>query len=334
VFLGIDTSAYTTSLAILSGEGKVIADSRILLPVPAGEKGLQQSSALFLHLHNLPGMIEKVFQTVRGKEIRTVAVSGKPRPLPGSYMPVFVAGKSLASALAAAWGVPLVETSHQEGHLAAGLWSARAESLERFLAVHLSGGTSELLLVEKKGQKPLEFSIRVLGAALDISAGQLIDRVGVAMGLPFPAGSALEKLAQEYCEDAGDGLLGDAASLRRTGQGIIPSAVRGYNFSFSGPETRAIALLRQGVPPGEIARGVEHCVALTVEKVLRKAIKDSGIREVLIAGGVAANGYLRNRLIKRLEHRAIGAKLISAAREYSSDNAVGVAVIARSLLEV
>jgi N6-L-threonylcarbamoyladenine synthase len=115
VFLGIDTSAYTTSIALITGEGRVYADRRILLPVPTGQQGLQQSTALFFHLRNLPGMLEEIFRTVSGKDILSVAVSTRPRPLPDSYMPVFWAGKSMASGLAAALKVPLVKTSHQEG---------------------------------------------------------------------------------------------------------------------------------------------------------------------------------------------------------------------------
>lgn len=334
MFLGIDTSAYTTSLALITAEGRILADSRIQLPVPTGQQGLQQSTALFLHLGNLPGMLDEIFQKVGRTDILTVAASTKPRPLPESYMPVFLAGRSMAAGIAAALKVPLIETSHQEGHLAAGLWSAQKEGLKPFLAIHLSGGTSELLLVEKRSSQPLEFSIRILGSTLDISAGQFIDRVGVAMGLPFPAGSALENKAREYFGAGNNAVIGNspASEIKLNDKVSISSAVKGLNMSFSGGETQAKELLKQGVPHAMVSRAVEHCIAMTIEKVLRKAIEDIGIKEVLIVGGVATNNYIRNRLIKRLEHRAIGAKLTYAAREYCSDNAVGVAIIAGSAL--
>lgn len=324
MFLGIDTSAYTTSLAVVDKENRVLFDSRILLPVPTGKQGLRQSTALFYHLQNFPGMLDELFQTVRGKELLAMAVSTRPRPLTKSYMPVFLAGKSMAQGLARALDVPLLETSHQEGHLAAGLWSAQAFNLDVFLAVHLSGGTSELLLVENKDIRPLQFSIRLLGTTLDISAGQLIDRVGVAMGFDFPAGPRLENVAEEYFNTGKDEDIYE--NIR------ISSAVKGYDFSFSGAETKAKELLHKGVPRGIVARAVEDCVAMTIEKSLRKAIQELGIKEVLVVGGVAANKHIKSRLNKRFEYSSGCAKLTYSAREFSSDNAVGVAVIARSTL--
>lgn len=307
--LGIDTSCYTTSLAIVD-MNNLVAEYRQVLQVPLGQKGLQQSMAVFQHIQNMPALLEKVAQEVDFKELKAIAASTRPRPVPKSYMPVFQVGYSFGQAIASALKIPFVPTSHQEGHLMAGLWSAGCDMPMRFLAVHLSGGTSELLLVEKVNENGIFFQTKLLGGTTDLHAGQLVDRVGVALGMPFPAGPHLEKLAE-----TAEGKLS------------IPSAVKKYSFSFSGAETRAKELLKKGYPPAEVARAIEKCITKTIEKVLRAAIAEQGCSHVLIVGGVACNNYFRNRLKERLEHRAVGAKLFFAKREFSSDNAVGVALI-------
>lgn len=320
VFLGIDTSCYTTSLALVDEQKNLLSEKRMVLQVSTGAKGLRQSTALFYHIQNLPVAMRELFGEGReGQKIKAVAVSAKPSPREEAYLPVFKAGLSLAESLTACLGVPLVETTHQEGHLAAGMWHCAEELGNEFLAFHLSGGTTELLLVRIKSPQPLQYEIKILGASQDIQAGQLVDRVGVALGFPFPAGRYLELLAAE------EGKKVEIA---------IPSSVQGYKMSFSGAETRAKALLQAGISPREIARALENCLAVTIEKVICKARQETGLKNVLLVGGVMANAYLRQRLSKRLEHPAVGARLFFADPAYSSDNAVGVSLIARSLFYV
>lgn len=326
MFLGIDTSAYTTSLAIVDKECNLIFDQRLLLQVPMGEQGLRQSTALFYHLQNLPLLIKEVFAEFKPSELCAIAVSSQPRPTADSYMPVFLAGLQIAECLAVALGVPLVKTTHQEGHLTAGLWSVGKLELKDFLAVHLSGGTSDILLVRKKQEKQRKFAVEVLGSSLDLHAGQLVDRVGVALGLPFPAGPALEQLAKQAVS------IKELTSEKRDNI-IIKSAVKGFDLSFSGAETAAKRYLAAQTPKPLIARAVEHCLATSLEKVLRKAIRETGIRDVLLVGGVAANNYLRSRLQQRLEHPAVGARLYYPQGKYCSDNAVGVSIIAQSTMQ-
>lgn len=302
--LGIDTSCYTTAVALVAGR-QLVAEYRRVLDVSRGERGLSQSQALFQHLNNLPDLLELALH--QAERLDAVAVSSQPRSMPQSYMPVFLAGHGQARGLAAALGVPLFAVSHQEGHLEAGCWSSELALPEQFVAVHLSGGTSELLLVERNQGN---YRLDLLGGSSDLNAGQLVDRVGVAMGLPFPAGPALEQLAREA-----------------RGEVSIPSSVKGYNFSFSGPETHALRLLATGAAPEEVARAVEQCIAVSLEKVLRRARDEFGLQAALVVGGVAANTYLRQRLRQRLEHRAVGMRLGFARPEFSSDNAVGVALL-------
>ncbi|MDR1604537.1 MAG: O-sialoglycoprotein endopeptidase [Gracilibacteraceae bacterium] len=304
LFLGIDTSAYTTSAALADEKGRPVWDERLLLPVKPGERGLMQSEAFFWHGRHLP-VLWRSLPREMWRRIAAVGVSTKPRSAPDSYMPVFTAGYGAAVAIAAALGVPLIETSHQEGHLAAGLCAGAAAALTDFCAVHLSGGTTEMLKVRHEAGN---FTTEIIGRTEDLHAGQFVDRVGVALGLPFPAGAELERLAR-------DAVPGAAA--------LIPAAVKGCNVSFSGPETAARRLLLAGRPPADIALATEACIARSLTKMLRRA--PAGIAaDVLFVGGVAANAYLRAELQRRLP----GSRLHWAPPELSRDNAVGVAVIA------
>lgn len=308
MILGIDTSCYTTSLAVIDMGGNLIQDARKVLTVKPGGRGLQQSEAVFQHVQNLPFLFGELCQKVDITEIKAVCVSTRPRPVEKSYMPVFTVCQGFGQVLAQGKKIPLFMTSHQEGHLMAGIWSSEGPAGKEFLTVHLSGGTSEVLKAEKLYTG---FFIEILGATGDLHAGQFVDRIGVELGLPFPAGAHLEKLAHSY-------------------SGEIPylaTGVKGYDFSFSGPESGARKLLKEGISPGAVARAVEHCVATTLEKVLRRAVMDTGLKEILIVGGVAANSYIRKRLIYRLQHPVVGAKIYYAQPVFSTDNAVGTAQI-------
>ena len=307
MFLGLDTSCYTTSVAVVDKDEKLLWNNRKLLSVPEGEKGLPQSEALFNHLKRLPQLLQDTGQLFCYSQIQAVCASTRPRPQEDSYMPVFTVSQSIGMIMATALGVPFIETSHQENHLRAGIWSGGIPCGE-FLALHVSGGTSELLRVYwEKGQG---FKIDLLGGTNDLHAGQFIDRVGVNLNLPFPAGPHMEKM----------GLDSDKVLE-------IPSWVKDYSISFSGPETAAQRLVTNGESPSNIARAVENCIAKTLEKLLLNAISKEKINNILLVGGVCANLHIKERLKKRLEHKAVGAKLYFAAPEYSSDNAVGTALI-------
>jgi N6-L-threonylcarbamoyladenine synthase len=311
LFLGVDTSAYTTSIALVDEKLNLIADERLVLQVKLGQRGLRQSEALFRHVKNLPLLFKRLEPHFALQKPVGIAVSAFPRNIPGSYMPVFLAGLSHSQAISAVTGIPLYSVSHQEGHIMAGV-AGNHELLNRssFLAVHFSGGTSELLRVTA-GEKSI-YNISLTQAGSDLHAGQLVDRVGVAMGLPFPSGRSMEKIALEASDD-------DIP--------LIPSAVSADGFSFSGAETRARALIEAGCPHGKVARAVFRTIANTLEKSLLAEFKQSGIKEALLVGGVMANQLIRRRLISRLEHPAVGMKLYFADPHLSTDNAVGVALL-------
>ncbi len=316
IFLGIDTSCYTSSVAAVSEDGQLLADLRRVLRVDPGERGLQQSEAVFQHVQNVPGLLEELAGLVDLGQVSGIGASARPRPVPGSYMPVFTVSAGQARIISRMLRVPLVETSHQDGHLTAGIWSAGGPGQAKFLAVHLSGGTTELLLVERRpgegGNRIGEFQITLLGGTTDLHAGQFVDRVGVRLGIPFPAGPGLELLARRGPE----------------GRGLIPSAVKGYELSFSGPESQAQRLIERGTPPEQVARAVEACIAKSLLKLLRHGLAEYGLTEVLVVGGVAANQFIRGELQGQLERD--GVKVYFADPRFSSDNAVGVALLGRS----
>jgi len=310
LYLGIDTSYYTCSLALVDDAGRLLEDQRRPLAVARGKRGVAPQEAVWAHLNALPELAEPLLRT-HGPDVVAVAASVKPRPVEGSYLPPFRVGEGFGRALAAALGVPFYPTTHQEMHIQAGLWSAdNPPEGGEFLAIHLSGGTTELVRVTRR---PGGFAETLLGGTQDLHAGQFVDRVGVALGLPFPAGPHLEKLAR-----AGT-----------PGRVTLPSSVRGYNLSFSGPESAAQRLVGQA-EPADLALAVLYAVAKSLEKWLLHAIAETGLGEILIVGGVAANQILRERLRTRLEHPAVGARLAFADPRYSTDNAVGTALLARA----
>ncbi|MBM6926316.1 DNA-binding protein [Pseudoflavonifractor phocaeensis] len=297
--LGIDTSNYTTSAAVFDGADG--SNAGRLLEVRPGELGLRQSDALFQHVKALPGRLEQLAREGWLKDIAAVGASTRPRAVEDSYMPCFLVGESQGRALAAALGVPFFPCSHQQGHIAAAAWSAgRLELLDRpMLAWHLSGGTTELLHVEPDG---VNVRATRIGGTSDISAGQLIDRTGVLLGLPFPAGKGLDTLARE----------GEDSSF----------AVRldGFTFSLSGMENKVKTMLEKGAAPADVARFALLTVAQVVYRATRAALERYPGLPVLCSGGVASNSLLR-QVMAPLE-------AVFAPPQYSTDNAMGTAILA------
>ena len=310
--LGIDTSCYTTSAALVSVSGRLIASSRRLLTVDAGERGLMQSEGLFQHVKNLPDMIADVMAKAPQAEIAAVCASTRPRPAQDSYMPVFRAGESQARAAAALLRVPFYPVSHQEGHVRAAMVDSHIDASKPFLALHLSGGTTEILTVD--GGR-----IELLGGSLDLHAGQLVDRTGVRMQLGFPAGPALEKLA----------MAGDKQGLCRSRIGVT---IRDVNCCLSGAENKIVAMLDEGLSHEEIAIEVFDFLCRTIERQIENACSRTGCRQALLAGGVASSTLLRKLLLARAEKRRLKCRLCFARPELSGDNAVGVALLGAQML--
>ncbi|MGO5114939.1 DNA-binding protein [Candidatus Avoscillospira sp. LCP25S3_F1] len=296
--LGFDTSNYTTSVACFDGKDGLNCSR--LLDVKPGELGLRQSDALFAHVKRLPELFAHLKEQRDLGQITAVGVSTRPRPVEGSYMPCFLAGESQATVLSAALDVPLYRFSHQEGHIAASLWSSnRLELLKQpHLAWHLSGGTTELLLVEPWGKSARGTKI---GGTTDISAGQLIDRTGKLLGLQFPAGKSIDALSQET----------DAKECFRV-------KCKDLTFSLSGVENKVMQYA-EGHSPAETAAYALRSVIGAVLTATNHARTAYPGLPVVFSGGVASNSLLRQQ--------ATGFDAVFCPPQYATDNAMGIAVL-------
>ena len=297
--IGFDTSNYTTSIAYFDGINGLNCSK--LLPVKQGELGLRQSDAVFHHIKGLPELSGRLFSDLSINKITAIGVSTRPRAVEGSYMPCFMVGYSHAKLLADALQVPLVTCSHQQGHVAASLWSAgKLELIEQpHLAWHLSGGTTELLLVEPDGKN---VKCTRIGGTTDISAGQLIDRTGQLLELPFPSGKHLDNL-----------------SLDAERTDIFHVKCPELEFSLSGVQNKTQQFHAACQKSNETAAFALRCICNVVLRCTQNALKRYPGLPVVFSGGVASNSLLRKTL------EPIGA--IFAQPAYSTDNAMGVAIL-------
>lgn len=303
LFLGLDTSAYTTSLALVDQTESLIWEKRLPLPVGEGELGLRQSVAVFAHLQNLPRLWAEGSLNLKNATLVAVAASTSPRPEEGSYMPVFKVSEAFGLFLAQTLGLVFLPFSHQEGHVTAGLWSAGLPP-GRYLVLHLSGGTTDFLAVDE--DTPGRLKIERVGGSADLKAGQFIDRIGVALGLGFPAGPRLEELARQG----------------KTGAVVLPVAVKEAALSFSGPASHAGRLLERGCAAADLVRAVEVCIADSLAAAVRGLAGLSSFDSIMVVGGVAANAFLRARLQSGIP----ALPLHFASPAFAGDNAVGLAV--------
>ena len=303
--VGFDTSNYRTSVAAVTLDGEILVNHRELLPVADGERGLRQSDAVFAHIRQIRNAEAALRAALKNTEIAAAAASTRPRDGEQSYMPVFQVGHTTGCMLAAALDIPFYETTHQRGHLAAALAGSGHES-RRLLAVHLSGGTTDLLALD-------DDAVLQIGGSADLHAGQLVDRAGVAMGLPFPSGEALEALA-----------------VRGKSEGRLGCSLEAGDLvcHLSGAETK----IRQWIGENSLsredtAREIYDLLARTITRMLKAAAEKTGIREALITGGVAASALLRQLLEERRRKTRGCPELLFGRPDMSGDNAVGVALI-------
>lgn len=306
IYLGIDTSNYTTSVALYDSSSNKVISKRKLLPVKNGELGIRQSDAVFHHTQQLPDLIDGLFTEYSEKyntkcDIKAVGVSNLPRSVDGSYMPCFTVGTSFARSLSKINDIPLYKHSHQQGHIISALFSTDRLDLayKKHLAFHVSGGTTEAILVNNDSF----MSTEIVGSTSDLNAGQLIDRVGLMLSLSFPCGKELEKLA----------LLCDEEIK-------VKPSVKGYKCSLSGFENKAQSLLSQNKSKEYIAKYTLKAVENSIFEIADNILADYGIIPVVFAGGVMSNSIIRESMTKRLD-------CIFSKPEFSTDSAVGTAVL-------
>lgn len=302
MFLGIDTSNYTTSVALYDPSTRTIRQQKKLLPVKEGECGLRQSDAVFFHVKQLGEIVYSLFDGEKCA-LDAIGVSTRPRDVDGSYMPCFLVGDMVTECLAASHSIPRYSFSHQQGHVAAALFSAGRMDLlqERFLAFHLSGGTTEALLVEPDNERILRCT-KVAGSC-DLKAGQAIDRVGVMLGLPFPSGKYLEELA-----------------LKSRSHYKIKPTMKGLDCCLSGIENQCRKMYDDGEKKEDIALYCLKSVEAALCGMTNALLENYGPLSLLYAGGVMSNSIIRETMETKFQG-------IFAKPEYSSDNAAGIAVL-------
>lgn len=307
LYLGLDTSNYTTSAALYNTDGAAVLQSKKLLPVKPGELGLRQSDAVFHHVKQLPQVMEEL-DFSSGDKLKAVGVSNRPRNVDGSYMPCFLVGEAAASAVSVSNNIPVYKTSHQVGHILAAVYSCGRMDLvfsgKPFLAFHVSGGTTDCLLVLPDKDEVLK--ITQISSSLDIKAGQLIDRVGLMLGLEFPCGCELEKLA-----------------MLSSAKYNIKSRLKDGCCCLSGIENKCRDMLAKSYKPCDIALYTLKYIESVIHDMTAYALEKFGYEEmpVVYAGGVMADGLIRNSLAKDFN-------AFFSEPQFSCDNAAGVAIYA------
>ena len=300
--LGIDTSNYKTSAAVVNETGEILFNHQQLLKVKQGERGLRQSEALFQHVQNLPAVMEAVFAQEGIRErIGCISVSTRPRPLEGSYMPVFTAGQGYARSLAAALGVPLYEVSHQEGHIEAIRHYSELKDANPLICFHFSGGTTQAILVD--GSKS-----EIVGGSRDLAYGQVLDRIGVAMGMAFPAGEAMDRIAENG---------------RKHPSIFTKIKVQDGYVNLSGIETQGQRMFAD-YPQEEVLDDLFEKLSASVLEMTLQLSEKYNIKNFIYAGGVSCSQYMRQYLMNRLTGKL---NIAFGRSELSSDNAVGVALL-------
>lgn len=301
--LGIDTSNYKTSVALVDNNGAIIKDNRRFLDVKKGERGLRQSTALFQHINVLPEILEEVLDSsIDRQKIACVSASSKPRPIAESYMPVFNVGVSAGKMLSAALNVPFYQFSHQEGHIAAiKEYSPLKSTSEPFIAFHFSGGTSEALLADN--------SLKVIGGSKDISYGQLLDRIGVALNMDFPSGKRMDDLA---------------LNTSSTDHDLLPriKVDCGY-LNLSGLETKCMRSLND-YKKETLIEALFYRISESIATTVNQVSKRTHVNKFIFVGGVSSSRYIRNFLI---ENSKPDLEIIFGQEDLSTDNAVGIALL-------
>lgn len=301
-YLGIDTSNYTTSVALYDSISNTVIQKKMLLPVKAGELGIRQSDAVFHHVKQLPLVISELFE--EKTKVDAIGVSTRPRNADGSYMPCFLAGESFANSLGSINNIPVISTSHQVGHVLAALYSCEKLKFIKntFIAFHVSGGTTDCVLVKPDDDEIIK--IESISSSLDLKAGQAIDRVGVMLGLQFPCGKDLEKLA-----------------LKSDKVFKIKPSMKDLNCSLSGIENKCKQMFLQNESEEDIALYCISYICETVDEMTKRALNELGNLPVVYAGGVMSNTIINRTLSEK--YNAYFAK-----PEFSCDNATGVAIYA------
>ena len=306
IILGFDTSCYTTSIAAITLNREIILNEKIILKVKKDNKGLRQSEAVFQHVNNMGEISQVINDKLKNYNIVGVCASTKPRPVDNSYMPVFSVGYNFAKLLSSINNCPFYETTHQENHIEASLFNNDLENKDKFLAVHMSGGTTEILLVEKKDTN---YKIEIVGGSLDVSFGQLVDRLGVSLNYKFPCGKYIDENALKCREKIKNGLK---------------TSVKAGYMNLSGIENQINKIIND-YDKEYLSKILLDTLVRSMYKSLIYICEKYELKEVVFGGGVSASKYIRKELNEKLKREKIKAYFTDG--QFATDNGVGCAII-------
>ncbi|MCD7727662.1 MAG: peptidase M22 [Ruminococcus sp.] len=306
LILGIDTSNYTTSAALYDSCKNKLYGEKMLLPVKSGERGIRQSDAVFHHTRQLPIVLEKLMQN-ETEPVSAVCASVSPTSQSGSYMPCFLVGSGTAQSLSYISKIKYIRTTHQTGHILAAAYSAKRFDLvlnrQPFLAFHISGGTTDCLHVsfDENG----EIIVSLASKSRDLKAGQAIDRTGVMLGLKFPCGKELEKLAQNS-----------------TRQFKINLRLIDGDCSLSGVENKCRQMYENGESREDISAFCLEYIYTALRLMTNYQIERFGDIPIIFAGGVMSDKIIADKLKREFSNSYF------AEADFSCDNAYGICLYA------
>ena len=301
VIMAIESSCDETACAIVKGGREVLANvvaSQIKIHEAYG--GVIPEIAAREHLEAINVVIDEAFKQANLKGDDITAFAGTVGP---GLVGCLLVGLNAAKSLALAYDKPFIGVNHLNAHLAANFIDTELEP--PFIALLVSGGHTQIIKASSYSD------LEIIGETIDDAVGEAYDKVARLIGLPYPGGPKLDKLAQE----------GNPHAFK------LPEAkVGGYDFSFSGLKTAVLRLVKsfdgKEMPVNDICASFQECVSSTLFKKVKRALEETGYKQVVLAGGVAANSEIRRKIFNlKNEGYAVCAPIM----RYCTDNASMVA---------
>ena len=301
LIMAIESSCDETACAIVKGGREVIANvvaSQIKIHEEYG--GVIPEIAAREHLEAINVVIDETFKQagVKGNDITAFAGTAGP-----GLVGCLLVGLNAAKTLALAYDKPFIGVNHLNAHLAANFIDTNLEP--PFVALLVSGGHTQIIKVDSFTD------MEIIGETIDDAVGEAYDKVARLIGLPYPGGPKLDKLAQE----------GNPHAFK------LPEArVGGYDFSFSGLKTAVLRLVKsfdgKEMPVKDICASFQECVSSTLLKKVKHALQETGYKQIVLAGGVAANSEIRRKIFNLKNE---GYEVYAPIMKYCTDNASMVA---------
>lgn len=301
LIMAIESSCDETACAIVKNGREVIANvvaSQIKTHAKYG--GVIPEIAAREHLETINVVIQETFEQANLKPEQIDAFAGTVGP---GLVGCLLVGLNAAKTLALTYDKPFIGINHLKGHISANYLNTDLKP--PFIALLVSGGHTQIINVKSNSE------IEIMGETIDDAVGEAYDKVARLIGLPYPGGATLDKLAKE----------GNPKAFQ-----LPEGKVDGYNFSFSGLKTAVLRLVKsfdpENLPTNDICASFQECVSSTLIKKVKMALKETGYKQAVIAGGVAANSEIRRKMF---ELEKDGIRVNAPEMKFCTDNAAMVA---------